>query len=566
MIRFKVIRWKNFLSTGNAFSELVLDQHPTNLVVGENGSGKSTGLTDALCFVLYGKAYRNINKPQLTNSINKKNCVVELEFSVSDVEYKVVRGLKPAVFEIWRNGEMMNQDSSARDYQKVLEENILQLNFKSFTQIILLGSAAYVPFMQLTPATRREIIEDLLDIKIFSEMNEVLKEKVSIWKETLRDTENKIEVLKQSAKIQKGHVDAMSSDLRDRRTALEQTKQELIQKRDAALDRKEQYEQRMAEIGNVASVKDEITTLTVEIRSLQSKLVDLDERIAEAGDATCPTCAQPMNAEAIEKNLAALHAKRTTTALAIATKTEKRTQLEQEEQDNAELLSQLQIVNDQWSQVSGELKTIAAEVSWVTKNLEEIQTADGNYDVEREKLQQMVKQGKAFTDARNTLLEEKDYYDAAATLLKDTGIKTRVIRQYIPVINKLVNKYLRLMDFFVSFELDEKFDEHIKSRHRDDFSYESFSEGEKQRIDLALTFTWRQIAAMKNSAHTNLFVLDEVFDSSLDAAGTEYLMTMINTLGANSNVWVISHRGDHLHDKFSNSVRFEKRKNFSVIV
>jgi len=480
MIHFKKVRWRNFLSTGNAFTEIQLDVRPTTLIVGENGSGKST-LLDAICFALFSKPYRNINKPQLVNTINGKNCVVEIEFFIGSKNYKIIRGIKPAIFEIWVDNVLLNQDAASRDYQKYLEENILKLNYKSFTQIVILGSASFTPFMQLPAAARREVIEDILDIKIFTSMNLVLKDKMSELKTKMTEVENKIALAKNKAEIQQDYIKTLEED------------------RDA----------------RIADIENKIQEATHEIHHKRDLLSHLDDRrtshFTSIGDASSVN-------EAV-----------------------------------SEILRQVREFTERFIQ---RLELEKADVSQKV----------GNIEVEKAKLKDLAKDTLGVVKERSELNELGDYYDIAGILLKDSGIKTKIIRQYLPAINKLVNKFLTSMDFFVQFTLDEKFDEVIKSRYRDDFSYESFSEGEKQRIDLALLFTWRTIAKLKNSASTNLLILDEVFDSSLDNSATDYVMTLLNTLGDGTNVWVISHKGDQLFDKFAHVVKFTKRQNFSVIV
>jgi len=485
MIHFKKVRWRNFLSTGNAFTEIQLDVRPTTLIVGENGSGKST-LLDAICFALFSKPYRNINKPQLVNTINGKNCVVEIEFFIGSKNYKIIRGIKPAIFEIWVDNVLLNQDAASRDYQKYLEENILKLNYKSFTQIVILGSASFTPFMQLPAAARREVIEDILDIKIFTSMNLVLKDKMSELKTKMTEVENKIALAKNKAEIQQDYIKTLEED-RDARIAdienkIQEATHEIHHKRDL-LSIEEQKINLQARLQEIADINKEIGKLTEEINQTKSEMASTERFI-------------------------------------------QRLELEK------------------------------ADVSQKV----------GNIEVEKAKLKDLAKDTLGVVKERSELNELGDYYDIAGILLKDSGIKTKIIRQYLPAINKLVNKFLTSMDFFVQFTLDEKFDEVIKSRYRDDFSYESFSEGEKQRIDLALLFTWRTIAKLKNSASTNLLILDEVFDSSLDNSATDYVMTLLNTLGDGTNVWVISHKGDQLFDKFAHVVKFTKRQNFSVIV
>ena len=570
MIIFKTIRWKNLLSTGNAFTEIKLNRSPSTLIVGENGGGKST-LLDALCFGLFGKPFRSINKPQLLNSINKKNLLVEIEFDIGGKDYKIVRGIKPNIFEIQSGGEVINQDAAARDYQKYLEESVLKLNYKSFTQIVILGSASFTPFMQLPPFTRREIIEDILDIQIFTTMNTVLRDKMNELKDSLQDADSKLEVLKQKATIQKEYVDTLEANKEKRvdeilsRITDGENKITLLTTLVTNLEtNKEDTEIQQKSLGELDVKRRKLeqfkTKFSSQLRELQKEVAfytDTDE---------CPTCRQGIAHDHKETIVSS-------------------------RQDKMEELSagmeKLQIEFDTLDALFSEYEVLAATISTLNKeilehnnemivqqrliqalNLElnDIATKTADIDEEKTKLKSYAKEVLAQNEEKARLNEEKHYMEVVSTLLKDTGIKTKIIRQYLPVINKLVNKYLQAMDFFVQFNLDEKFDETIKSRHRDDFSYASFSEGEKQRIDLALLFTWRTIAKMKNSVATNLLILDEVFDSSLDNNGTDYVMALLDTVGEDTNVFVISHKGDQLFDKFRSLIKFEKKNNYSEMV
>ena len=570
MIIFKTIRWKNLLSTGNAFTEIKLNRSPSTLIVGENGGGKST-LLDALCFGLFGKPFRSINKPQLLNSINKKNLLVEIEFDIGGKDYKIVRGIKPNIFEIQSGGEVINQDAAARDYQKYLEESVLKLNYKSFTQIVILGSASFTPFMQLPPFTRREIIEDILDIQIFTTMNTVLRDKMNELKDSLHDADGKLQVLKQKATIQKEYVDTLEANKEKRvdeilsRITDGENKITLLTTLVTNLEtNKEDTEIQQKSLGELDVKRKKLeqfkTKFSSQLRELQKEVAfytDTDE---------CPTCRQ---------GIAHDHKETIVTS----------------RQDKMEELStgmeKLQIEFDALDALLSEYEVLAATISTLNKeilehnnemivqqrliqalNLElnDITTKTADIDEEKTKLKTYAKEVLTQNEEKARLNEEKHYMEVVSTLLKDTGIKTKIIRQYLPVINKLVNKYLQAMDFFVQFNLDEKFDETIKSRHRDDFSYASFSEGEKQRIDLALLFTWRTIAKMKNSVATNLLILDEVFDSSLDNNGTDYVMALLDTVGEDTNVFVISHKGDQLFDKFRSLIKFEKKNNYSEMV
>ena len=570
MIIFNAIRWKNFLSTGNQFTEIKLDRSPNTLIVGENGGGKSTML-DALCFSLFGKPFRNINKPQLVNSINKKQLLVEVEFQSGRKSYKIVRGIKPNLFEIYVDGDLINQDAAARDYQKYLEESILKLNYKSFTQIVILGSASFTPFMQLPSGTRREIIEDLLDIQIFTTMNVVLKDKMNELKDRLQDADGKLEVLKQKASIQKEYVDTLEANKEKRvdeiifRIDEGELSIASFQNLVTTLEGKKiTQEEARATLGDLAAKQKKLdqfkTKFSTQLRDLQKEVAFYNETDE------CPTCQQGIAHDHKETIVSSRQEKIEELSSGMAKLQEEFTKLEELiAQDNA-LVEKIQELNKEILANNNEIIIVQRLVQALNLELNDIQTKTADIDVEKTKLKSYAKEVLTQNEEKAKLNEEKHYMDAVSTLLKDTGIKTKIIRQYLPVINKLVNKYLQSMDFFVQFNLDEKFDETIKSRHRDDFSYASFSEGEKQRIDLALLFTWRTIAKMKNSVATNLLILDEVFDSSLDNNGTDYVMALLDTLGEETNTFVISHKGDQLFDKFRSLIKFEKKNNYSEMV
>jgi DNA repair exonuclease SbcCD ATPase subunit len=569
MINFKRIAWSNFLSTGNAGTEILLDRSPTTLIVGENGAGKST-ILDAICFALFNKAFRNISKPQLINSINGKQARVEVEFSVGRRSYKVVRGIKPAIFLIYVDGNLINQEADSRDFQKYLEEHILKLNYKSFTQIVILGSASFTPFMQLPPSHRREIIEDLLDIRIFSTMNTILKEKSSSLKDQIRSIEADLEVGKERVRLQDEYIKTLVGDANKRREEIEQRIQTAATEIDVNSSDVVAYEGKIAKLR--AEIADEDTQIA-KARKLSELQRKLTERIAKAqteiafyhDNDTCPTCQQGLPHDLKENAVANQNVKMEEIQQAL---TELSNNID-------EVQSRLDVIHTISDEIAGYNQNIISHNNAIIANQKYIQKlqaelathvdGDENIDEEKGKLRGLAKEVVNMNNERTLLNEERHYQEIAGNLLKDTGIKTRIVRQYLPVINKLVNKYLNAMDFFVSFELDEAFNETIKSRHRDDFSYASFSEGEKQRIDLALLFTWRTIAKMKNSAATNLLLLDEVFDSSLDVNGTDYLMNVLNTVGEDSRVFVISHKGDQLFDKFRSVIKFEKHQNFSRI-
>ena len=568
MIIFKAVRYKNFLSTGNYFTEIKLNGSTNTLVIGTNGAGKSTML-DALCFGLFGKPFRNINKPQLLNSINQKDCVVEIELSIGTKEYKIVRGIKPNVFEIYLDGELLNQDAAVKDYQEHLEKFILKLNYKSFTQIVILGSASFVPFMQLSAADRRAIIEDLLDIQIFSTMNTVLKDKVSINKESISNNKHDTDLFTTKHDMQKAHIDV-----------LQQNNNEMIATKEAEI---------AAAMAQIEDVNHVITELTNDVATLHESIADRDgvnvklkkmnqfETQIESNLAKhkkdikffennddCPTCRQAINQEFKDAQIKELGGK-------VEKFTEGLSKLEADILEQQNRLNAIQAITTdiQSKQVSiaSNNMTVIQSTKYIGKLQKEITALSGTKEdlkSETDKLEKLKTSLTNLEETKKQLFEEKTYLEAASLLLKDSGIKTKIIKQYLPVINKLVNKYLATLDFFVNFNLDESFKETIKSRHRDEFSYASFSEGEKQRIDMALMLTWRAVAKLKNSTNTNLLILDEVFDSSLDANGTEYLMNILHML-EDVNLFVISHKGDILQDKFRNMIRFEKVNNFSRI-
>jgi len=570
MIYFKTIRWRNFLSTGNQFTVVELDKHPTTLVIGENGAGKST-ILDAICFGLFGKAFRNINKPQLVNSINLKNCVVEIEFRIGKKEYKVVRGMRPGVFEIHQDSVILNQDAAVKDYQKYFEDKILKLNYKSFTQIVILGSASFTPFMQLAQGIRREVIEDILDIQIFSVMNNLLKSRITDMRDKIREIDTQIEIGKQKVKIQQEYIKQLEDDQKKRnddiQAKIDKAKEDIKNLEEESRGLTEQYNLYSNSVKDDAEISTRRTEMVTLYKSLQTRIkkVESDILFYEEHD-SCPTCSQVISTELKTTTIGKHTHKKEEICDAVDSLYHKIQELEIRANEIIETKQQIVDIQNKITECNGK---IIAQQNYIRAIQTEATPEADSEDVlvnAKGTLKVLAKEVVSASEGKSKLKEDSYYLDAASTLLKDTGIKTRIIKQYLPVINKLVNKYLTAMDFFVSFELDEAFNETIKSRHRDDFSYASFSEGEKQRIDLALLFTWRTIAKMKNSAATNLLLLDEVFDSSLDSNGTEFVMTLLNTIGEDVNVFVISHKGDQLLDKFKNQIKFEKHQNFSRIV
>jgi len=569
MITFRYVRWKNLLSTGNYFTEIKLDNNQNTLIVGNNGSGKSTML-DALCFGLFGKAFRSINKPSLLNSINNKDCIVEIGFDTNNKSYKVIRGIKPNVFEIFQNGELLNQDAAARDYQEILEKTILKLNYKSFTQIVILGSASFVPFMQLSASDRRAIIEDLLDIQIFSTMNGILRDKLSNNKDLTSNKKYDIDLSQQKYDMQEKHIKELKQNNDDKVKEYDEEIQcnsntiQTLHGEIANLSTQvETYQNLVSEKTVVEDKVKKITKLESQIESNLSKFRKDIGFFAHNDD--CPTCRQAIALEFKEAELQTLQTKVTECEHGL-TELETRLLAEQNKLNSiSEVQKKIQALQIKIATNNTSITETNKYIAKLQKQIEELKQLKVVSEKEQQELKELKDSLSLLQEELRVLIQDKTYYEVASGLLKDTGIKTKIIKQYLPIINKLVNKYLASLDFFVNFNLDESFKETIKSRHRDEFTYNNFSEGEKQRIDMALMLTWRAVAKLKNSSNTNLLILDEVFDSSLDTGGTEELMKILHMLDG-VNLFVISHKGDILQDKFSNVIRFEKVKNFSRIV
>ena len=569
MIYFKTIRWKNFLSTGNVNTEIQLNRSPNTIIVGENGAGKST-ILDALCFVLFNKPFRKISKPQLLNTINQRDLMVEIEFSIGKQEYRIIRGMKPAKFEIYQNGNLLNQPGSARDYQKQLEETILKLNYKSFTQIVVLGASTFVPFMQLTAANRREVIEDLLDISIFSSMGKLLKDRIAENKEDIRETEYQMQLVESKIETQKDYIRKLKEQSDDTIATFqnmidesEKEIQSLTSNNACMITKTELLLEKVKDSDSITLKSGKVFDLINKLRSKHDKAhkrIDFFERNDE-----CPTCSQEIEDSIKSKVI-------DDTNQIIEKVKDGIQELEEEYKTLQERLDEIQTTQQEvsvlQSNVSTNQSTIKSLEKSVSKNqgeIQRIQSANADDTEAKDTLETLQRENETFSEKKEELINDRELFGVASDMLKDGGIKTKIIRQYVPIMNKLINKYLAALDFFVAFELDEEFNEIIKSRHRDEFSYASFSEGEKMRIDLALLFTWRAIAKLKNSTNTNLLILDEVFDASLDTAGCDEFLKLIHQLGGETNVFVISHKGDILSEKFRSQIRFEKVKNFSRV-
>jgi DNA repair exonuclease SbcCD ATPase subunit len=568
LIEFKYVRWKNFLSTGNQFIEIELDRNPTTLIIGENGAGKSTVL-DALCFGLFGKPFRGINKPQLLNSVNNAGCVVEVEFKIGTKKIKVIRGIKPNIFEIYINKKMYNQDASMRDYQRYLEQQILKLNYRSFTQVVILGSSTFIPFMQLKARHRREVVEEILDIQIFSLMNMLLKLKLKNIADSIRDIDYQLNLAGEKIVLQEQYINDVKKNknkfIKEKTKLITDNEKEILARNSGIEEITQDNDNLLSQISDNEKIKNnynkfkDIKSTLTEKHKAHSNVVGFFENNDD-----CPTCQQHID-EIFKKEMI-FEKQKDITKLSTGLK-----ELEEE-------LEKLQERQEEISEIADKIREnevqIAKDHSSVTQlekfnatlhtEIAQFQTGDvGKSDYK--KLKKLKKDLSTTEKHKLKLREDLTYSEAARSMLQDTGIKTKIIKQYLPIMNKLINTYLTSMEFYVNFTLNENFEETIKSRYRDEFTYDSFSEGEKMRIDLALLFTWRAIAKMKNSTNTNLLMLDEIFDSSLDSTGTDEFLKILNTL-SDENIFVISHKQDVLADKFRSTIKFEKVKNFSHVV
>ena len=569
MILFEKVRWKNFLSTGNQYTEVNFQKSATTLIVGTNGTGKSTVL-DALTFSLFGKPFRKINKPQLVNTVNEKDCRVEVEFSVGTTNWKVIRGIKPAVFEIWRNDSLLDQSAAALDQQKWLEQNVLKMNYKSFTQIVILGSSTFVPFMQLTAANRREVIEDLLDIKIFTSMNNILKDKIRQVKEEVRTLDLKKESLSDKVEMQTNFIEEIEKrgkkNIQDRKTKISKLDEEILSymKENSVTEedifkytKEQEYvtgaTEKLKKLGNLkGKISQKVLTITKEHKFFTENSV-------------CPTCTQPIEEDFrinkiddAQSRAQELQSGYKELEEAIKNEQERERQFTALSKEITKLNNGISQNNTRISGCQRQIRDLESEVQRLTDNL-------ANRNTEHEKLETFKDNLKTTYDELVSKKDTINYYDFSYSLLKDGGVKTKIIKKYLPLINQQVNRYLQMMDFYINFTLDEEFNETVQSPIHEDFSYASFSEGEKQRIDLALLFTWREVAKFKNSVATNLMILDEVFDSSLDGQGTEEFLKIIRFVVKDANIFVISHKSG-MDDRFEDVIRFEKIKGFSRMV
>ena len=568
MIIFEKIRWKNFLSTGNVFSEIDLTSQRTNLIVGSNGAGKST-ILDALTFSLFGKPFRKISKSMLVNSINEKDCVAEITFTIGKNDYRVVRGIKPTKLEIYCNGVLWDKESSVNEQQKNFENSVLKMNFKSFTQIVVLGSSTFVPFMKLSIPQRREIIEDILDIQVFSTMNVLLKDRVKENNIEVREVDYQIDLLKDKIELQKQHMLALEKinkeEIDRKRTKIEEYKKSETEKNDSIESLTKEIFNLNKEMKDYQKSNSNLQKLNTYLIKLQSKLKSCkkDHKFFEKNH-VCPTCTQQLSDEFRENKLEESQSEIDKMDTGIEDLESAIVDEQNKLQKFTELSTEVNNRNATLSQLNFQLTSIRKEVNSIEEEIKELEGSNPDKKAEYTKLEKLVKEKKDFSKQHASLKKDRDVLTTASHLLKDNGIKTRIIKTYLPTMNKLINDFLQRMEFYVNFTLDENFEEIIKSRYRDVFSYDSFSEGEKARIDIALLLTWRSIAKLKNSVDTNLLILDEIFDGSLDQSGTSDLGWILRNFDESTKVFVISHK-QGMDDKFDRTITAEKEKNFSII-
>ena len=571
MIIFKKIKFKNFGSFGNNMTEIVLDKNNSTLICGNNGSGKSFAFLDSITFALFGKPFRKINIPQLVNTVNEKGCLVEIEFERGSDTYIVRRGLGPRLFEIYKNGDLLNQDAKSLDYQELLEQQILKMNYKTFTQVVILGSSAFVPFMQLSASDRRNVIENILDINIFSTMNVVLKGKILSLKETLKNYASKIEIEKSKISSQENLINTLEKknkeDNQEKLDRIEELKTNILEKESWI-------------ICNLSNPEEDININLEQTKKNKSKILSITKAIAEVEaeqkkfekeikffqeNKTCPTCSQNIDDSVKKSKILSnnLEISDIQNKVDLGNKSIKDIEMHNQSLENA--LKELQKTLDYVKQLNRDIEAFKTEIKRIESSLKKTSFTD-EIHTQSEHLKTYKSNLSLLDEEKQQFSDDLMYHELASDLLKDGGVKAKIIKYYLPHMNKFINKFLTSMDFFVQFHLDEEFNEHIKSRHRDEFSYMNFSEGEKMRIDLALLLSWREVAKMKNSVHCNLLILDEVFDSSLDSVGMDELMKLLKSVSQNCNVYVISHKSDQLMDKFTNVITFEKKNNFSKMI
>jgi len=569
MIMFTKLSWRNFLSTGNYKTTLDLTKDTNTLISGENGAGKST-ILDALCFSLFGKSFRGTNIPQLPNSINEKDCEVEIEFTIGKDSYRVFRSLNPKKFEIYKNGNLIDQDSKSKDYQKILEEQILKMTYKSFCQIVILGSGNYVPFMKLTAKDRRLVVENLLDIDVFSVMNTLVRAKLQVAKEYIKDIDHKVELVKskvdEKEKLIKTLLKKSSDSAESYKGEIEESRKQIEELRSEIKKQQENIDRLLEKVKD----KDEVPKRLLKMEGLEQQLknkiknIDKNVKFYKEND-TCPSCKQDIEEHHKECVFKEKGEERKEVEEGITELVENIDTTGKRLDDINIVLQEIDSLQTQINEKQNQIDSSLRYIEKMQKNIEGIMEEGEEVEESKKELNELIGEGKGYVGDRKKQAEDKHYYEIASTLLKDSGIKAKIIKHYLPIMNKLINKYLANMDFFCQFDLDENFNETIKSRHRDEFTYHSFSEGERLRIDLSLLLAWREVARLKNSVNCNLLILDEVFDSSLDSVGTEEFLKLLTTFGNRANIFVISHKSDTMTDKFENHIVFEKKNNFSRI-